>query len=58
MGGERSFKLSYELAKGKQVVKGTMTVDASSYARAKAWAEHQLEEHYPGDEGWVLLVLE
>ena len=43
---------------GDGMIRGEMTIDAESRARAREWAEHQLEQEYPGDEGFSLLSLE
>jgi hypothetical protein len=57
-----TFNYSYEISgtgafEGKEIT-SNIQVEGDTEEHARAFAEHSLEENFPGDEGWQLLSLE
>jgi hypothetical protein len=53
------YQISYEVShEGQENIANVLPVEAESEARAIEYAQHVLEEKYPGEEGYVLLECE
>lgn len=49
------FNVAYEIARGNEIIADVMLVEAVDEVRAVEYAQHVLEEQYPGEDDNVLL---
>lgn len=51
----KKYQVAYEIARGNEIIADVILVEAIDEASAVEYAQHVLEEQYPGEEDNVLL---